>query len=309
MRNLRIVFFGTPEFAVPSLEILLENGFEVAGVVTATDKPGARDKKTQQESPVKKCAREAGLTILQPQNLKSPDFLSSLKALEANLQVVVAFRMLPEQVYAMPEFGTFNLHGSLLPRYRGAAPINWAIIRGEKETGVTTFFINKQIDTGSILFQESLPIGDNETAGELHDRMMVLGAQLVLKTTAAIAHGPVFAKTQDESLATQAPKIFRETCQIDFFQSTTQVHNFIRGMSPSPGAWMVYRGQEIKLYRTEKREIPSPYPPGSVNTDRKNHLYISTLDGEIDVLELQLAGRRRMNIKEFLNGLGSVFEG
>ncbi|MBK8877744.1 MAG: methionyl-tRNA formyltransferase [Haliscomenobacter sp.] len=308
MRNLRIVFFGTPEFAVPSLEILLENGFDVAGVVTATDKPGARDKKALQESPVKKCAREAGLTLLQPPNLKSPDFLASLAALEANLQVVVAFRMLPEPVFTMPEYGTFNLHGSLLPKYRGAAPINWAIIRGEKETGVTTFFLNKEIDTGSILFQESLPVGDNETAGELHDRMMLLGAQLVLKTTAAIAHGPVSSKVQDESQVTLAPKIFRETCQIDFSQSTNQVHNFIRGMSPSPGAWMMYRNQEIKIFRAEKREISSPNPPGTIYTDRKSRLHISTLDGEIDVLELQLAGRRRMGVKEFLNGLGNVFE-
>lgn len=308
MRNLRIVFFGTPEFAVPSLEILLENGFDVAGVVTATDKPGARDKKALQESPVKKCAREAGLPILQPPNLKSPDFLASLAALEANLQVVVAFRMLPESVFAMPEFGTFNLHGSLLPKYRGAAPINWAIIRGEKETGVTTFFLNKEIDTGSILFQESLPIGDDETAGELHDRMMHLGARLVLKTAAAIAQGPVAANVQNETEVTLAPKIFRETCQIDFSQSTVQVHNFIRGMSPSPGAWMWYRDQEIKIFRAEKKDSPPSSPPGTVHTDQKSSLLISTLDGAIGVLELQLAGRRRMGVKEFLNGFGNLFE-
>ncbi|MBK8653594.1 MAG: methionyl-tRNA formyltransferase [Haliscomenobacter sp.] len=308
MRNLRIVFFGTPEFAVPSLEILLENGFDVAGVVTATDKPGARDKKALQESPVKKCAREAGLPILQPPNLKSPDFLASLAALEANLQVVVAFRMLPESVFAMPEFGTFNLHGSLLPKYRGAAPINWAIIRGEKETGVTTFFLNKEIDTGSILFQESLPIGDDETAGELHDRMMHLGARLVLKTAAAIAQGPVAANVQNETEVTLAPKIFRETCQIDFSQSTVEVHNFIRGMSPSPGAWMWYRDQEIKIFRAEKKELPPSSPPGTVHTDQKSSLLISTLDGAIGVLELQLAGRRRMGVKEFLNGFGNLFE-
>ncbi len=308
MRNLRIVFFGTPEFAVPSLEILLENGFEVAGVVTATDKPGARDKKILQESPVKKCAREAGLPILQPPNLKSPDFLASLAALEANLQVVVAFRMLPESVFAMPAYGTFNLHGSLLPKYRGAAPINWAIIRGEKETGVTTFFLNKEIDTGSILFQESLPIGDDETAGELHDRMMLLGARLVLKTVAAIAQGPVAAKVQDENQVTLAPKIFRETCQIDFSRSTAEVHNFIRGMSPSPGAWTWYRDQEIKIFRAEKKEHLSSYPPGTIYTDRKSSLLISTLDGAIGVLELQLAGRRRMGVKEFLNGFGNLFE-
>ncbi len=308
MRNLRIVFFGTPEFAVPSLKILLEHGFDVAGVVTATDKPGARDKKAFQVSPVKKFAVEAGLTILQPSNLKSPDFLAELQALRANLQIVVAFRMLPEQVFAMPEFGTFNLHGSLLPKYRGAAPINWAIIRGEKETGVTTFFLNKEIDTGSVIFQESLGIGPDETAGELHDRMMLLGAKIVLKTAAAIAQGPVATKKQDESLVTLAPKIFRETCQIDFAQSTAQVHNFIRGMSPSPGAWMMHRDQELKIFRAEKKESPPSYPPGSVHTDRKNFLHIGTMDGAIDVRELQLAGRRRMDIRSFLNGFGNLFE-
>ncbi|MBP9076880.1 MAG: methionyl-tRNA formyltransferase, partial [Haliscomenobacter sp.] len=195
-----------------------------------------------------------------------------------------------------------------LPKYRGAAPINWAIIRGEKETGVTTFFLNKEIDTGSILFQESLPIGDDETAGELHDRMMHLGARLVLKTAAAIAQGPVAANVQNETEVTLAPKIFRETCQIDFSQSTVQVHNFIRGMSPSPGAWMWYRDQEIKIFRAEKKDSPPSSPPGTVHTDQKSSLLISTLDGAIGVLELQLAGRRRMGVKEFLNGFGNLFE-
>ncbi len=293
---------GTPEFAVPSLQILVENGFEVAAVVTAADAPARRGRGGAVETPVKKCALAYGIPVLQPASLKSPEFLEQLRAYQANIQVVVAFRMLPQAVWAMPEYGTFNLHGSLLPRYRGAAPINWAVIRGEKETGVTTFFINKDIDTGSVLFQESLPIGENETAGELHDRMMLLGAQLVLKTVNAIARETVQPYRQDDSLATYAPKIFHDTCQIDFHQSCEQVHNFIRGMSPYPGAWMTHNGQEIKVLRATKDLSLPASAPGTILTDHKTYVKVQASDGAICLEELQLQGRRRMPVREFLNG-------
>lgn len=302
MRHLRIVFMGTPEFAVPSLEGLVENGFEVAAVVTAADAPARRGREGAVATAVKKRALAYGIPVLQPASLKSPEFLEELRSYQANLQVVVAFRRLPEGVWAMPEYGTFNLHGSLLPKYRGAAPINWAVIRGEKETGVTTFFINKDIDTGSVLFQESLPIGENETAGELHDRMMLLGAQLVLKTVHAIAREAVQPCRQDDSLATYAPKIFHDTCRIDFNQPCEQVHNFIRGMSPYPGAWMMHEEQEIKVLRATKDPSSPGGLPGTIFTDHKTYVKVQTADGAVCLEELQLQGRRRMPVREFLNG-------
>lgn len=303
MRKLRIVFMGTPEFAVPSLEILLDHGIEVAGVVTATDKPGGRGRKELLQSPVKRFAAERGLPVLQPEKLRDPEFLEQLRALNANLQVVVAFRMLPKSVWSMPEYGAFNLHGSLLPKYRGAAPINWAIIRGEKITGVTSFFLQETIDTGNIIFQESLEIGPDETAGELHDRMMRLAAEVVLKTVRAIADGPVKTTPQDDVQASLAPKIFHETCMIDFGQSTAEVHNFIRGLSPYPGAWTMFRGQTLKILRAEVLQTPHSYPSGRYFSDKKNFLQISTADGFVRLFELQLEGRRRMGVKDFLNGL------
>ena len=302
MRHLRIIFMGTPEFAVPSLQILVENGFEVAAVVTAADAPARRGRGGAVETPVKKCALAYGIPVLQPTSLKSPEFLEQLRSYQANVQVVVAFRMLPQVVWGMPEYGTFNLHGSLLPKYRGAAPIHWAVIRGEKETGVTTFFINKDIDTGSVLFQESLPIGEDETTGELHDRMMVLGAQLVLKTVKAIAREEVQPCRQDDSLATHAPKIFHDTCRIDFNQPCEQVHNFIRGMSPYPGAWMMHEGQEIKVLRSTKDLAHPTGLPGTILTDHRSYIKVQTADGAINLEELQLQGRRRMPVREFLNG-------
>jgi methionyl-tRNA formyltransferase len=327
---MRIIFMGTPEFAVPSLEILLENGYEVVAVVTAPDKPGGRQ--GIQQSAVKQFAEARGLKILQPEKLKNPAFLEDLRALKADLQIVVAFRMLPEAVWAMPPLGTMNLHGSLLPKYRGAAPINWAIINGETETGVTTFLLKHEIDTGDLLFQEKVPIGPDETAGELHDRMMQIGAKLILKSVQAIERGDAKPMPQADMAATHAPKIFVETCKINFEQPSTQVHNFVRGLSPYPGAWTTLEGKTLKVLRTtldlgpwtrdvgqgtleagkdmEKEAAIAQCPisnvqrpaPGTFVSDGKNYLNITTLDGFISVLELQMEGKRRMSVKDFLNG-------
>lgn len=301
-RDLRIVFMGTPDFAVPSLDILIKNGYRVVGVVTATDKYGGRGNKQLLESAVKQYALKQGIPILQPEKLRDPEFLAQLQALQANLQVVVAFRMLPEVVWNMPEYGTFNLHGSLLPRFRGAAPINWAVINGEAQTGVTTFFIQHQIDTGDVLFQESMPIGENETAGEVHDRMMELGAQAVLKTVRAIEGNDYHLQPQDHTLATKAPKIFHDTCEIDFHQSTETVHNFIRGLSPYPAAWTRLDGEKLKIFRTLKEFTKPDQPPGQFISDNKSFIKVATEDGYLQLLELQLQGRKRMRIKDFLNG-------
>jgi methionyl-tRNA formyltransferase len=317
---MRIIFMGTPEFAVPSLEILLENGCEVVAVVTATDKLGGRGGKQLLESAVKKFAVSKGLPVLQPSNLKSPEFIEELRSYRADLQVVVAFRMLPVVVWDMPSIGTFNLHGSLLPKYRGAAPINWAVINGEKETGATTFFIRHEIDTGDILFQEKMPVGENETAGSVHDRMMQLGAGLVLKTVQAIEKGDYQLQKQDEALASKAPKIFHETCEINFQQSAEAVHNFVRGLSPYPGAWALWKmpvategqslqlreegiGEVVKIFQTEKEITPHQHAPGTMLTDGKKVLKIAATNGFVHVLELQAPGRKRMDVVSFLNGL------
>ena len=303
---MRIIFMGTPEFAVPSLEILLENGYNVVAVVTAPDKPGGRQ--GIQQSAVKQFAQSRGLQILQPEKLKNPEFLDALKAFKPDLQIVVAFRMLPEVVWALPPMGTMNLHGSLLPKYRGAAPINWAVIRGEAETGLTTFLLKHEIDTGDLLFQEKVPIGPDETAGELHDRMMQVGAKLVLRSVQALEHGTVQPVQQADLKATHAPKIFAETCRINFDQAAKQVHNFVRGLSPYPGAWTSLEGKTVKILKTSLD--PGPWPmdpagasePGTWISDGKNYLRIRTSDGLITVLELQMEGKRRMNVKDFLNG-------
>lgn len=293
---------GTPDFAVPSLDVLVKNGYEVVGVVTVADKMGGRGMKQVLESPVKKYAVEQGIPVLQPEKLRNPEFLVQLRALEANLFIVVAFRMLPEIVWNMPELGTFNLHGSLLPRYRGAAPINWAVINGDTETGVTTFFLQHEIDTGNIIFQDKLPIGENETAGEIHDRMMQLGAGTVLKTVQAIEAGSVPRQAQDDSQVSHAPKIFHETCQINFDQNTAHVHNFVRGLSPFPAAWTTLDDLELKVLRTEKEIVEHEYPVGHLFSDGRSYLKYSTKDGYVKVLELQLQGRKRMGVKDFLNG-------
>ena len=299
---IRIVFMGTPEFAVPSLKILLDAGYDVAGVITATDKYGGRGNKQLLESAVKKFAREQNLTILQPKNLKDPTFLAELKSLNANLQVVVAFRMLPEAVWSYPALGTFNLHGSLLPKYRGAAPINWAIIKGERETGVTTFFLQHEIDTGDILLQASLPIEPDDTAGDVHDKMMVLGAKTVLDTVQLIEQGKATTTKQDNSLASKAPKIFTETCEIDFQAPTPQVYNFIRGLSPYPAAWTTLDGKKLKITSARPLLTSHEAKPGTFSSDNKSWIRIATSDGYIELLELQLQGRKRMDVKSFLNG-------
>jgi len=310
-KDLRIVFMGTPDFAVESLRKLVENGYNVVGVITMPDKPGGRGHKIQY-SAVKKYAVEHDLPLLQPEKLKDEVFLNDLKAWNADLQIVVAFRMLPEVVWDMPRLGTFNLHGSLLPQYRGAAPINWAIINGEKETGVTTFFLTHEIDTGKIIYQEKISIADTDNAGDIHDTLMLLGANLVMQTVDAIADGSVQTIAQsdlilDGALLQPAPKIFRDTCRIDWNQPVQTVYNFIRGLSPYPGAWTELRTakgdlQQFKLFETEKLPMNRPYPVGAVLTDNKTNLAIATLDGLINVLEIQAVGKKRMPISDFLRG-------
>ncbi|MFN7116104.1 MAG: methionyl-tRNA formyltransferase [Saprospiraceae bacterium] len=300
--SVRIVFMGTPEFAVPSLDILVKNGYDVVGVVTATDKLGGRGGKQLIESAVKKYAVAHGIKVLQPEKLKNPTFLDELRSLQADLQIVVAFRMLPEVVWAMPPLGTFNLHGSLLPKYRGAAPINWAIINGENETGVTTFFLQHEIDTGDVILQTKLPIGENETAGEVHDRMMLLGAETVLRTVQMIENKTLTTQKQLDAEASHAPKLFHETCQINFHQPTQKVHDFIRGLSPYPAAWTLLHDLELKILKTTQEVSTHAFPPGQFISDNKKFLKISTLDGFVHVHELQLQGRKRMDTVAFLNG-------
>lgn len=319
--DLRIVFMGTPDFAVASLSALVDAGFNIVGVITAPDKPAGRGMKLQ-ESAVKKYALEKGFRILQPEKLKNPQFLDELKSLQAGLQVVVAFRMLPEAVWNMPPMGTINVHGSLLPQYRGAAPINWAIINGETETGVTTFKLKHEIDTGDVLLQESIPIGENETAGELHDRMKETGASLLVKTIQGLADGsltetPQQAMAEGESLPEgsifhvsrltshvlkHAPKIFTETCKIDWNKPVVDVHNLIRGLSPFPGAFTTLNGKTLKIYWSEKEEAAHQKPAGEIITDKKSFLKFGCADGFIRVLELQLEGKKRMTTEEFLRG-------
>lgn len=300
--SLRIVFMGTPDFAVPSLDILVREGYNVVGVVTATDKYGGRGKKQLLESPVKQYAVSKGIPVLQPKNLKSPEFQQELRALNANLQIVVAFRMLPEAIWDMPELGTFNLHGSLLPKYRGAAPINWAVINGDQETGVTTFFIRHKIDTGDVLLQEKMPIGPNETAGAVHDRMMELGAATVLKTVQAIEADNYTLRKQDDTQATKAPKIFRETCEIDFSQPVEKVHDFVRGLSPYPAAWTTLDGKQLKILRAHYETADPNESPGTFKSDNKNWIKVAAQGGWLILEELQLQGRKRMKTSDFLNG-------
>jgi methionyl-tRNA formyltransferase len=303
MKELRIVFMGTPEFAVPSLEVLVANNFKVVGVVTALDKPQGRGQQLT-ISPVKEAAIRLGIPVLQPTNLKSQEFLSELLGLNANLQVVVAFRMLPEAVWTMPELGTFNLHASLLPQYRGAAPINWAIINGEKETGVTTFFLRHEIDTGNILFQERENITSEDTAGSLYERLMKKGAQLVLKTVQAIANENIQPIAQQEPAGLKkAPKIFKETCKIDWNQPAESIRNFVRGLSPYPAAWTEINGKTFKIYAvTNEGERKAQSSPGTFDSDNKSYICAAAADGWIRIDELQAEGKRRMKVEEFLKG-------
>ncbi len=305
MRDLRIIFMGTPEFATATLSKILEEGYTIVGVITAPDRPAGRGRKLQ-ESDVKKYALSKGLSVLQPSNLKNEGFLSELKALNANLQIIVAFRMLPKAVWAMPEYGTFNLHASLLPDYRGAAPINWAIINGETETGATTFFIDDKIDTGEIILQEKIAIAENDTAGTLHDRLMYLGADLVVKTIRQIEKGSVRTEKQKNTSSLKiAHKIHRETCEIDWSDSLEAIHNKIRGLTPYPAAWTnLVNGKDkitLKIYGSSKEKIAHDEKIGKVLVDNKV-VKIAVKNGLIHLLEIQLPGKRKMKTQDLLNG-------
>lgn len=303
--HMRIIFMGTPEFAVASLDALVKAGYDIIAVVTAPDKPAGRGLKMH-ESAVKQYAVAHGLPLLQPIKLKDPNFIQALQELKADLQIVVAFRMLPEVVWNMPPMGTINLHGSLLPQYRGAAPINWAVINGEKETGVTTFKLKHEIDTGNILLQRTFPIGENETAGEVHDRMKLIGADLLVETINGFKNDSLKEKPQDvfseNALLKHAPKIFTETCVIQWDRSTIDIHNLIRGLSPFPGALTKLDGKVLKIYKSATEHGQHQHPAGSVFTDGKSFLKFATADGYIHVLDLQLEGKKRMSINDFLRG-------
>ncbi len=307
IEGLRIIFMGTPEFAVPSLGKLLKAGYNIVAVVTAPDKPAGRGMNMQQ-SAVKKVALDKGIKILQPEKLKSPEFLEELKSLQADVHVVVAFRMLPEVVWNMPPLGTINLHASLLPQYRGPAPINWAIINGEKETGITTFKLQHQIDTGNILLQEKIMIGEDQTAGELHDRMKEIGADLLVKTLKGLAERALNETTQSwsdgdgQTILKHAPKIFTEDNKIDWNKSVDEVYNIIRGLSPYPAAFTILNGKMLKIYRS-KKEIDKPsISAGDFKTDNKTFLKFACSDGYISITELQLEGKKKMSVQDFLKG-------
>lgn len=310
---------GTPEFAVETLKALVENGYNVVAVVTQPDKPVGRHGSVTQPSAVKRYAVSKGLPVLQPEKMKDPDFIAALRSYDANLQVVVAFRMLPEVVWDMPEYGTFNVHAALLPQYRGAAPINWAVINGETTTGVTTFFLDKDIDTGRIIMQLPFDIADDYNVENVYDGLMVLGAEICLRTLEKIIEsgGHPEAVPQDELLAgagelLHAPKIFKETCRIDWSMPAKKVYDFIRGLSPVPGAWTTLvapDGNEtvLKIYSAAKTELGAAEAPGTLAADRK-HLYVSAADGMLRMEELQLAGKRRMKAGDFINGMKDLSE-
>ena len=306
----RIIFLGTPEFAVASLDALVKADYNVVAVVTAPDKPAGRGMKLQ-ESAVKKYAVENNIQVLQPEKLRNNEFLNELRSLQADLQVVVAFRMLPEAVWNMPSLGTINVHGSLLPRYRGAAPINWAIINGEKETGVTTFKLKHEIDTGDILLQEVIPIGENETAGELHDKMKDVGAALLVRTIKGLIDGSLKETPQSElskndgsatSELPHAPKIFTDTCKIDWNKTVDEIHNLVRGLSPFPGAFSYLDGKMLKIYKSEKDHHKPNTKAGAFETDGKTFLKFACTNGYLLVKELQLEGKKKMNVEDFLRG-------
>lgn len=310
-KDLRIVYMGTPEFAVESLKRLVEGGYNVVGVITMPDKPVGRHGSVLQPSPVKQYALSQGLNILQPEKLKDETFVETLRALKADLQIVVAFRMLPEVVWNMPPMGTFNLHASLLPQYRGAAPINWAVINGDTETGITTFFLKHEIDTGEIIDQVRVPIADTDNVEVVYNRLMMLGGDLVLKTVDAILEGNIVTTPQeklaDEADLRSAPKIFKETCRIDWNKGVKKVYDFIRGLSPYPAAWTeLHQGDAapvtLKVYESAKIFEAHDLPVGSIVTDQKSYFRVAAPDGYVDILSLQLAGKKRMEVADFLRG-------
>ncbi|WP_114778664.1 methionyl-tRNA formyltransferase [Botryobacter ruber] len=302
-RELRIVFMGTPDFAVPTLQTLVENNYQVVAVVTAPDKPAGRGQKLQQ-SPVKEYAVSQQIPVLQPTNLKSEAFLDELRSYQANLQIIVAFRMLPEVVWAMPEYGSFNIHASLLPQYRGAAPINWAIINGEQETGVTSFFLKHEIDTGDLIFQERVLVLEEDDFGTMYEKLKQEGAKLALKTVQAIEQDQVHPQPQQPAADTKhAPKIFKETCQINWNQPAEQVRNFIRGLSPYPAAWTRFNGKTFKIFRAEAVEAgAADLEPGQLLTDNKTYLHVQTAAGTLAILDLQMEGKKRMPVQDLLRG-------
>lgn len=296
-----MIFMGTPEFAVPSLDILVKAGYDVAGVVTVPDKPAGRGQKLR-PSPVKVYAEANDLPLLQPVRLRDPEFISELERLNPDLMIVVAFRMLPEIVWKIPRIGTFNLHSSLLPDYRGAAPINWAVINGEEQTGVTTFFIDHKIDTGNILLQRETKIPEDWTAGDLHDHLMMVGAELVLETVEQLAGGNISPKPQENTRAVHhAPKIFKEDCKVDWDQPAQKVYDFIRGLSPYPTAWTMLEDKSLKLFRAEKVESLTDRPPGTFQIDN-DQLMVACQDKWLNITDLQLEGKKRMLTPDFLRG-------
>ena len=316
--DLRIVYMGTPEFAVASLRALVEGGYNVVGVITMPDKPMGRHGSVLQSSPVKQYAESVGLPVLQPEKLKNEEFLQELRAWNADLQIVVAFRMLPEVVWNMPRLGTFNLHASLLPQYRGAAPINWSVIHGDTETGVTTFFLTHEIDTGKIIRQKRLPIADTDDVGKVHDSLMAMGADLVLETVDLILEDRADAIPQEQfcrdgEVLRPAPKIFKDTCRIDWNQPMKRIYDFVRGLSPYPAAWTELVAPDgkhlaLKVYQTEKRPAEHSFRVGSIHSDGKSYVDIAVEGGYIRLLSLQLAGKKRMPVHDFLNGFKQIGE-
>ena len=307
--DLKIVFMGTAGFAVPSLEQLIENNFTPVAVVTSPDRPKGRGQKVRY-TPVKEAALRLGIEhILQPEDVKSPAFAEDIASIEPDIIVVVAFKILPPAVYTTAKLGAFNLHGSLLPLFRGAAPINRAVMAGATETGVTTFFLEQKVDTGNVIMQRSMPIGEDESAGEVHDRMMILGAEVVVETTRLISEGRVETSQQDNALATSAPKIFKEDCKIDWAQPAKDVHNHIRGLSPYPGAWTTHQGKQVKIYKSQI--IEEEGNAGEV-LDVDNKVHIACEGGGLNVLELQLESRKKMTASDFVRGYeikkGDLFE-
>ena len=311
-KDLRIVYMGTPEFAVESLKRLVEGGYNVVAVITMPDKPMGRHGSVLQGSPVKQYAVSQGLKVLQPENLKEESFVEELRSLQADLQIVVAFRMLPEVVWNMPRWGTFNLHASLLPQYRGAAPINWAVMNGDTETGITTFFLKHEIDTGDIIQQVKVPIADTDNVEMVYDKLMMLGGELVLETVDAILNGTVKSIPQDEIIQPDtelrpAPKIFKETCRIDWSTGVKKVYDFVRGLSPYPAAWTEIKTpdgnhQVLKIFETAKTFEEHKKTIGTMETDGKTYLRVAVEDGYINLLSLQIAGKKRMLIQDFLRG-------
>ena len=314
--DLRIVYMGTPDFAVEALRQLVEGGYNVVGVITMPDKPAGRGHKIQY-SPVKQYVLEQNLPLLQPEKLKDEAFVQALREWKADLQIVVAFRMLPEVVWNMPRLGTFNLHASLLPQYRGAAPINWAVINGDTETGITTFFLQHEIDTGKVIQQVRVPIADTDNVEVVHDKLMILGGKLVLETVDTILNDTVKPIAQEDMAVVgelrPAPKIFKETCRIDWNQPVKKIYDFVRGLSPYPAAWTELISEDgkrlaLKIYQAEKRPAEHNFPVGSIHTDHKSYIDVAVKDGFLRLRSLQLAGKKRMNITDFLNGFKQIAE-